>query len=278
MPSSSRIAHACATSGIDVVLKDVSVEGAEKGKGYNKVRGDKVIEWSREFLDRAAPLESGSHKDVTEYSIASGQFTATIDGNEVRLQEPDVYVGYAGDKENPTSILLRNNGLYLDIQIDPESPVGSTDKAGVKDIVVEAAVSSIMDFEDSVAAVDATDKTLGYRNWLGILRGTLTESFDKGGKIVYITRRRIKPDEEITVDYGKNYFEAFITKSRCQCPKCRERRAERQRGYRRKVKRALLRKKTLRKRSAVVGAKPASKTKSKAKSRPQRKSKGRKKR
>ncbi len=101
---------------------------------------------------------------------------------------------------------------------------------------------------------------------------------DKGGKIVYITRRRIKPDEEITVDYGKNYFEAFITKSRCQCPKCRERRAERQRGYRRKVKRALLRKKTLRKRSAVVGAKPASKTKSKAKSRPQRKSKGRKKR
>lgn len=165
--------------------------GQEKGKGYNKVRGDKVIEWSREFLDRAVPLESGSHKDVTEYSIASGQFTATIDGNEVRLQEPDVYVGYAGDKENPTSILLRNNGLYLDIQIDPESPVGSTDKAGVKDIVVEAAVSSIMDFEDSVAAVDATDKTLGYRNWLGLNTGELSEKIEKGDKSF---TRTLNPD------------------------------------------------------------------------------------
>lgn len=169
--------------------------GQEKGKGYNKVRGDKVIEWSREFLDRAVPLESGSHKDVTEYSIASGQFTATIDGNEVRLQEPDVYVGYAGDKENPTSILLRNNGLYLDIQIDPESPVGSTDKAGVKDIVVEAAVSSIMDFEDSVAAVDATDKTLGYRNWLGLNTGELSEKIEKGDKSF---TRTLNPDRTYT--------------------------------------------------------------------------------
>ena len=169
--------------------------GQEKGTGYNKVRGDKVIEWSREFLDRAVPLESGSHKDVTEYSIASGQFTATIDGNEVRLQEPDVYVGYAGDKENPTSILLRNNGLYLDIQIDPESPVGSTDKAGVKDIVVEAAVSSIMDFEDSVAAVDATDKTLGYRNWLGLNTGELSEKIEKGDKSF---TRTLNPDRTYT--------------------------------------------------------------------------------
>lgn len=169
--------------------------GQEKGKGYNKVRGDKVIEWSREFLDRAVPLESGSHKDVTEYSIASGQFTATIDGNEVRLQEPDVYVGYAGDTENPTSILLRNNGLYLDIQIDPESPVGSTDKAGVKDIVVEAAVSSIMDFEDSVAAVDATDKTLGYRNWLGLNTGELSEKIEKGDKSF---TRTLNPDRTYT--------------------------------------------------------------------------------
>lgn len=169
--------------------------GAEKGTGYNKVRGDKVIAWSRDFLDRAVPLESGSHQDVTKYSVASGQFTAEIDGKEVHLREPDVYAGYAGEKENPHSILLRNNGLYIDIQIDPESPVGSTDKAGVKDIVIEAAVSTIMDFEDSVAAVDATDKTLGYRNWFGLNTGELTEEVTKGGKTF---TRRMNPDREYT--------------------------------------------------------------------------------
>ncbi|QNH96683.1 malate synthase G [Corynebacterium anserum] len=156
--------------------------GQEKGTGYNKVRGDKVIEWGREFLDRAVPLESGSHKDVTKYSIASGQLTATVNGEEVRLQNPQVYAGYAGEVSNPSSILLRNNGLYIDIQIDPESPIGSTDKAGVKDIVLESAVSAIMDFEDSVAAVDATDKTLGYHNWLGLNTGELAEEIEKGGK------------------------------------------------------------------------------------------------
>lgn len=169
--------------------------GQEKGTSYNKVRGDKVIEWGREFLDRAVPLENGSHKDVTAYSIASGQVTGTIDGEEVRLQEPEVYAGYAGDKENPSSILLRHNGLYLDIQIDPESPVGKTDKAGVKDIVVEAAVSTIMDFEDSVAAVDATDKTLGYTNWLGLNTGELQEQVEKGGKTF---TRALNPDRVYT--------------------------------------------------------------------------------
>ena len=156
--------------------------GAEKGKGYNKVRGDKVIEWGREFLDRSVPLESGSHKDVTEYSIASGQFTATIDGNELRLQEPEAYVGFSGNKDKPEGILLRKNGMHLNIQIDPESPVGSTDKAGVKDIELESAISTIMDFEDSVAAVDATDKTLGYTNWLGLNTGELSEEVQKGDK------------------------------------------------------------------------------------------------
>ena len=96
------------------------------------------------------------------------------------MREPDVYAGYAGEEANPTSILLRNNGLYIDIQIDPESPVGSTDKAGVKDIILESAVSTIMDFEDSVAAVDATDKTLGYRNWFGLNTGELSEEVTKG--------------------------------------------------------------------------------------------------
>ena len=174
--------------------------GAEKGKGgYNKVRGDKVIAWSRDFLDRAVPLESGSHKDVTKYSVATGQFTVEIDGQEVHLREPDVYAGYAGDEANPSSILLRNNGLYIDIQIDPESPVGSTDKAGVKDIVLESAVSTIMDFEDSVAAVDAADKTLGYRNWFGLNTGELSEEVTKGDKTF---TRRMNPDREYTARDG----------------------------------------------------------------------------
>lgn len=159
--------------------------GAEKGKGgYNQVRGDKVIAWARDFLDRVVPLENASHKDVTKYSIDSGKFVAEIDGEEHHLREPEVYVGYAGDKANPESILLRNNGLYIDIQIDPESPVGSTDKAGVKDINLESAVSTIMDFEDSVAAVDATDKTLGYRNWFGLNTGDLSEELQKNGKTI----------------------------------------------------------------------------------------------
>lgn len=169
--------------------------GQEKGTGYNRVRGDKVIEWAREFLDRAVPLDGASHKDVTRYSVASGQFTAEVDGRELVLQAPEAYVGYQGDEANPTSILLRNNGLYIDIQIDPESPIGKTDKAGVKDVVLESAVSAIMDFEDSVAAVDATDKTLGYHNWLGLNTGNLTEEVSKGGKSF---TRRLNEDRVYT--------------------------------------------------------------------------------
>ncbi len=169
--------------------------GAEKGKGYNKVRGDKVIAWSRNFLDKAVPLENGSHADVTKYSIESGKFVAEIDGAENYLREPETYVGYTGDVANPSSILLRHNGLHIEIQIDPESPVGSTDKAGVKDIVLESAVSTIMDFEDSVAAVDATDKTLGYRNWFGLNTGELVEELEKNGKTI---TRRLNEDRIFT--------------------------------------------------------------------------------
>ncbi|AGP31691.1 malate synthase G [Corynebacterium terpenotabidum] len=165
--------------GTDVISED---NGAEKGKGYNKVRGDKVIAWGRDFLDEAVPLESGSHTDVSAYDISGDRFVAVIDGNPVYLQQPEVYVGYAGDKSAPSSILLKHNGLHIEIQIDAESPIGSTDKAGVKDIVLEAAVTAIMDFEDSVAAVDATDKILGYHNWLGLNAGTLAEEVSKGGK------------------------------------------------------------------------------------------------
>ncbi|WP_051876195.1 malate synthase G, partial [Corynebacterium jeikeium] len=165
--------------GTDAISEE---NGQEKGTGYNKVRGDKVIEWGREFLDRVVPLESGSHKDVTKYAVESGQLAATIDGNDVHLRNPEVYAGFGGDKANPTDILLYNNGLYIDIQIDPESPIGKTDKAGVKDLNLESAVTTIIDFEDSVAAVDAEDKTLGYRNWLGLNVGNLTKTITKSGR------------------------------------------------------------------------------------------------
>ena len=183
--------------GTDAISED---NGQEKGTGYNKVRGDKVIEWGREFLDRVVPLESGSHKDVTKYAVESGQLTATVDGNDVHLRNPEVYAGFGGDQANPTDILLYNNGLYIDIQIDPESPIGKTDKAGVKDLNLESAVSTIMDFEDSVAAVDATDKTLGYRNWLGLNTGNLTEEVEKGGKTF---TRKLNEDRVFTSRDGQ---------------------------------------------------------------------------
>ena len=157
--------------------------GAEQGTSYNKVRGDKVIVWAREFLDDAAPLESGSHVGTTGYAIVDGALRVTLaDGSTTGLAEAGQLVGYLGDAATPSSVLLRNNGLHIDVQIDPESPIGSTDGAGVKDVVLESAVTTIMDFEDSVAAVDAEDKTLGYRNWLGLMKGDLAEEITKGGK------------------------------------------------------------------------------------------------
>ncbi|NLG54971.1 MAG: malate synthase G [Rhodococcus sp.] len=157
--------------------------GAEKGKGYNKVRGDKVIAWARDFLDTAIPLATGSHKDSTSYVIDGTELKVTLaDGTVTTLAQPEKLVGYLGEKDAPTSILLRNNGLHLEIQVDASSPIGSTDAAGVKDVVLESAITTIMDFEDSVAAVDADDKVVGYRNWLGLNRGDLTEEIAKDGK------------------------------------------------------------------------------------------------
>ncbi|WP_068160367.1 malate synthase G [Rhodococcus phenolicus] len=157
--------------------------GAEKTAAYNKVRGDKVIAWARDFLDKAAPPATGSHTGTTGYRIEDGALKITLaDGTVTTLAQPEKLVGYLGDTDAPTSILLRNNGLHIDIQIDPQSPIGSTDTAGIKDLVLESAVTTIMDFEDSVAAVDADDKVVGYRNWLGLNRGDLSESFTKGDK------------------------------------------------------------------------------------------------
>ncbi|QNG18720.1 malate synthase G [Rhodococcus triatomae] len=157
--------------------------GAEKGKGYNKVRGDKVIAWARDFLDTAVPLATGSHKDSTAYAIDGSELKVTLaDGTVTTLAQPEKLVGFLGEKDAPAAVLLRNNGLHLEIQIDPASPIGSTDAAGVKDVVLESAITTIMDFEDSVAAVDADDKVVGYRNWLGLNRGDLSEEIAKDGK------------------------------------------------------------------------------------------------
>ena len=158
-------------------------DGAEKGSSYNKVRGDKVIAFARDFLDEAAPLSSGSHVGTTKYVVDAASLTVPLaDGNIVGLADPSQLIGFQGQPDAPTAILLKNNGLHFEIQIDPKSPVGSTDAAGVKDVLLESAVTTIMDFEDSVAAVDADDKVLGYRNWLGLMRGDLTEEVSKGGK------------------------------------------------------------------------------------------------
>ncbi|OBI46221.1 malate synthase G [Mycobacterium sp. E796] len=168
--------------GTDVIPES---DGAEKGSSYNRVRGDKVIAYARGFLDQAVPLASGSWADATGISIADGQLQITLgsEAEPVGLAQPEKFVGYSGELGSPSwSVLLVNHGLHIEILIDPESPVGSTDRAGVKDVVLESAVTTIMDFEDSVTAVDADDKVLGYRNWLGLNKGDLVEEVSKGGK------------------------------------------------------------------------------------------------
>ena len=165
--------------GTDVIPE---ADGAEKGKGYNPVRGAKVIAFARKALDQAAPLASGSHADATGYSVANGQLVVTLQTGSTGLQDPTAFVGYQGTAAAPSSVLLRHNGIHMDIQIDRSTAIGKTDAAGVSDVVMEAALSTILDLEDSVAVVDAQDKVLAYGNWLGILKGTLTEAVAKGGK------------------------------------------------------------------------------------------------
>ncbi|MBN3862299.1 malate synthase G [Pseudomonas frederiksbergensis] len=158
-------------------------DGAEKGKGYNKVRGDKVIAFARAFLDEAAPLAAGSHVDSTGYKIIDGKLVVALKGgSNTGLRHDAQLIGFQGDAAAPTAILLKNNGLHFEIQIDASTPVGQTDAAGVKDILMEAALTTIMDCEDSVAAVDADDKVVIYRNWLGLMKGDLSEEVSKGGQ------------------------------------------------------------------------------------------------
>jgi malate synthase len=184
--------------GTDAISEE---DGAERGDSYNPVRGAKVIAYAREFLDQAVPLKEYSHKDVVQYTIADGKLAASVEGGiTTTLKEEEKFVGFQGNPENPTAILLKNNGLHIEIQIDRNHPVGKTDKAGVKDIYLEAAVTTIMDGEDSVAAVDAEDKVLVYRNLLGLVKGDLTSTFTKGGKTI---TRALNPDRVYRTTDGK---------------------------------------------------------------------------
>jgi malate synthase len=182
--------------GTDVISES---DGAEKSGSYNKVRGDKVIAYARNFLDQAVPLAIGSYSDITALKVSDGRLIVTLDeGRDTTLARPAQFVGYTGNPATPDSVLLVNHGLHIDIQIDPESPIGKTDKAGIKDVILESAVTTIVDFEDSVAAVDADDKVLGYRNWLGLNKGDLAEQVTKDGKtftrVLHEDRRYTAPD------------------------------------------------------------------------------------
>ena len=183
--------------GTDVIPES---DGAEKGSSYNKVRGDKVIAYARGFLDQAVPLESGSWADATGLSIVDGQLRIASGADATGLASAEKFVGYRGELGSPNwSVLLVNHGLHIEILIDPESPIGKTDGAGIKDVILESAVTTIIDFEDSVTAVDADDKVLGYRNWLGLNKGDLAEEVTKDGKAF---TRVLNPDRTYTTPDG----------------------------------------------------------------------------
>jgi malate synthase len=191
--------------GTDVISEDKGCEKvAEKnGKviGYNPKRGKKVVEYARHVLDRCAPLKKGSHVGSTGYAVKGGDLVVTLkDGSTSKLADKAQFVGFQGTAKSPSSVLLIHNGLHLDIRIDRSTPIGKSDAAGVSDLVLEAALSTILDLEDSVAVVDAEDKVLAYGNWLGILQGTLVESFEKGGKTL---TRGLNADRVYTAPDGK---------------------------------------------------------------------------
>jgi len=179
--------------GTDAISEE---DGAERSGGYNPARGAKVIEFARNFLNETTPLANGCHKDATSYSIKDGKLAVTLaDGSETGLQDEAKLVGYNGEQSAPDAILLVQNGMHFEIKIDRNSQIGSTDAAGVSDLIMESALTAIMDCEDSVAAVDGDDKVVAYRNWLGLMKSDLTEEVTKGGQTF---TRRMNPDRQYT--------------------------------------------------------------------------------
>jgi len=173
----------------------------DTGRGYFPQRGEAVIARARAVLDQAAPLAQGSHADATSYTVDNGQLVVTTKQGSTGLKDAAQFVGYVGEPQAPQSILLKHHGLHIEIQIDRSHTIGATDAAGVKDVVVEAALTTIMDCEDSVAAVDADDKVQIYRNWLGLMKGDLTEEVTKNGQTF---TRRMNPDREYRTPDGKS--------------------------------------------------------------------------
>lgn len=185
--------------GTDAISEE---DGAERGGAYNPVRGKKVIEFARKHLDTAVPLVKGSHADATKYTVEKGQLAIRLkDDSTQSLKNTESFIGYRGEPSAPTAVLVRNNDLHIEIQIDPQGNIGRDDAAGVQDLLVEAAITTIMDCEDSVAAVDAEDKVEVYRNWFGLMNGTLSESFSKGGKTI---TREMNPDREYVAADGSH--------------------------------------------------------------------------
>ncbi|USK75970.1 malate synthase G [Peribacillus frigoritolerans] len=186
--------------GTDVISEK---EGAYREGSYNEVRGEEVISFAKDFLDQVTPLKGHSHKDAVKYTVVDGKLAVTLRNGEITsLVEESKLVGNQGEYGNPSAILLKNNGLHFEIQIDRSHPIGKRDKAGVKDILMESTLTTIMDCEDSVAAVDADDKVLVYRNWLGLMRGDLAVTFKKDNKMM---TRTMNPDRLYRAPNGEEF-------------------------------------------------------------------------
>ncbi|KEA04603.1 malate synthase G [Rhizobium rhizogenes] len=177
-------------------------DGAEKGKGYNPKRGEKVIAWVRDFLDAAVPLSDASWKDVAGFAVKGGVLAIATKSGTVALTDERHFAGYLGDVAAPSHILLKNNGIHIEIVLDPSTDIGKVDPAHISDVRLESAITTIMDCEDSIAAVDAEDKAEVYRNWLGLMKGDLTEEVAKGGKTF---TRRLNPDVTYTAPDGASF-------------------------------------------------------------------------
>jgi malate synthase len=183
--------------GTDVIRE---TPGAEKGRGYNPARGAKVVAFARAFLDEAAPLKGASHADAAGYAVHAGALVVTLaGGGQTGLADPAQFTGHGGSAGAPETVLLRNHGIHFEIRIDRTHLIGKDDRAGVADIVLESAITAIMDCEDSVATVDAEDKVLAYRNWLGLMKGDLTARFEKGGRLM---DRSLEPDRRYAAPDG----------------------------------------------------------------------------